>query len=391
MRGAGQILSRLIGKPPSVHGRRHQAVLWAVDAAVRGRRISVASLGRSARSRTSIKHQIKRADRLIGNVKLYEDHDAYFQAVARCVLGDAKRAVVLIDWTKVGAHWVLAAGVAHLGRSVPLLFEAWEEAWCADNDVHADFIDRLLRILPPGCRPILVTDAGFRGPWVMAATERGVDFVTRVPGYTTLRVDGTWETVDQLAKRAGRTPTDFGAVRMTKGRKLAVRAVLGPRYTPPKRKRRRRLRKTGARGRKVHVKSATQAWVLATSLDLPPEDVLRLYAFRMQIEEHFRDQKSHQFGLALRYARTTSTTRQANLLLIGLLVTLVLVIVGRIGQRNGLHRYFQANTITHRRVLSIPSLGRALLMRFPNGRATRRANEVEMNSLRRKLQRMEWE
>jgi hypothetical protein len=30
---------------------------------------------------------------------------------------------------------------------------------------HREFLDGLARVLPKGCRPIIVTDAGFRGPW----------------------------------------------------------------------------------------------------------------------------------------------------------------------------------------------------------------------------------
>ena len=32
--------------------------------------------------------------------------------------------------------------------------------------IHQEFLERLNAVLPEGCRPIMVTDAGFRGPWI---------------------------------------------------------------------------------------------------------------------------------------------------------------------------------------------------------------------------------
>ena len=57
--------------------------------------------------------------------------------------------------------------------------------------------------------------------------------------------------------------------------------------------------------------SNKEPWLLATNLPLEvtPVDIVNLYFKRMQIEESFRDMKSHQFGLAGRYVRTHCVNR----------------------------------------------------------------------------------
>ncbi len=86
-------------------------------------------------------------------------------------------------------------------------------------------------------------------------------------------------------------------------------------------------------------------WLLATSLphhrgagDL----VQRAYARRMQIEETFRDLKSHRWGFALRYARTTQPQRLEVLLLIATLATFTLWLLGLVAHTRHWVRHLQA-------------------------------------------------
>ncbi|MEZ9431590.1 transposase, partial [Vibrio splendidus] len=79
---------------------------------------------------------------------------------------------------------------------------------------------------------------------------------------------------------------------------------------------------------------------------------------RMQIEEAFRDLKSTAYGIALRHNRTRCTKRLDILLLIALLAEILMWWNGLIAVQAKWHFDFQANSIKHRRVLSIPRLGR---------------------------------
>ena len=104
-----------------------------------------------------------------------------------------------------------------------------------------------------------------------------------------------------------------------------------------------------------------EPWVLATSLDLPAEQIVKLYAARMQIELTFRDLKSHRFGWGLEDARCRSTQRTAIQIMLVAIASLVTLLVGFAAEQDGLRRHFQANTIRNRRVLSLVALGRAVL------------------------------
>ncbi len=77
----------------------------------------------------------------------------------------------------------------------------------------------------------------------------------------------------------------------------------------------------------------------------------------MQIEEDFRDTKNIYYGLGLSVNRTRDIKRLSVLLLLAAIASLILVILGLLAEANNLHRQFQANTVTSRRVLSFHYLG----------------------------------
>ena len=81
----------------------------------------------------------------------------------------------------------------------------------------------------------------------------------------------------------------------------------------------------------------------------------------MQIEETFRDLKSHRFGWSFEDARTKSCARMAVMLLLAALASAMAMVAGLAAAAMGLERHYQANTIRTRRVLSLVYLGRAVI------------------------------
>lgn len=81
----------------------------------------------------------------------------------------------------------------------------------------------------------------------------------------------------------------------------------------------------------------------------------------MQIEESFRDVKSHQFGLSARYIRTVSIYRWAVAMLLAAIVQVTLWIIGVIGHHQGMQSYFQANTVKDKKVFSYFYLGQLIV------------------------------
>jgi hypothetical protein len=195
-------------------------------------------------------------------------------------------------------------------------------------EVETAFLTRLNALLPDEVRPIVVTDAGFRVPWFRAVEALGWHWVGRVRGTTRVcfRAKNKWFCGRRLHRSATPWARSLGEALLTESNPIGCRLVLLRR---PRRGRHQRTR-TGARVRNryaEHMAARTrEPWLLAasTSLDhLSATRITRLYAKRMQIEQSFRDLKSHRYGCAFEDTLTRDPRRLEMLLLIHALASLV--------------------------------------------------------------------
>jgi len=356
------MVRELIGVCSSgLHAVRLGTVIKVVEGIILGGKLSPATIGRSLRGSASPKHEIKRVDRLLGNPKMTVDRRSLFLAIARRLLRGAERPVILVDWTQAcGTHVALVRAVPIDGRALPIYVEVHPLKKLGNADVEERFLCALKAIVPPECRSIVVSDAGFKGPFFSAVLECGWDFLGRVRG-TTKAVAATGEKIskEEFYARASTTPVELGAFGLFAKQRIPCRLVLvrkrrrpGPKRPPPACKEERELRQ-----------SALDPWLLATSLsDGDAAEIVRLYAKRMQIEETFRDAKNHRFGWSLGTVRLSTPARAAVLLALAALAFLVITLIGMAVERSGRHRAYQANTET-RRVLSFLVLATAVLRR----------------------------
>jgi hypothetical protein len=360
MRAEG-ILRRVVGNVGvEIHQARLGAVIAVVAALVRGGEVGLAALGRAIGQR-SYKHGIKRVDRLLGNEALAAELDVFYGAIARYVLRSVKRPVILLDWTRVrNTMCALTAAVPVEGRAVTIYSISCALSDYAKPGLELAFLKKLKTLLSSDSRAVIVADAGFRAPWIRRARELGFDFVTRIRGRTRLRRQGEqqWTHWKALIPEARRTPRALGPFDMTQRCPVEVRLVVVDQRS--KRARSSKLRRRNLRAQRA-VRAQREPWVLATSLALPPTDVVALYATRMQIELTFRDLKSHRFGWGFEDARSRSIPRMAIQVLLAALASLVAMLLGLAAEDAGLRRQFQANTTTARRVLSLVALGCAVL------------------------------
>lgn len=346
----------------SIHAKRLNALVRVSEATIQANRLVPASIGRRVTGGARPKHGIKSVDRLLGNPQLALERWVVFRAIAARLLSENSRPIVLIDWTQpMGTHQALVAAVPIGGRSLPLYIEVHPQEKLSNVAVEAKFLCMLQKVLPAGSRPIIVTDAGFKGPFFLKILELGWHFVGRIRGTSkAITLDGAEKiSKEQFYARATTTPKSLGRFQLFVDQRIPVQLVLvrkrrrpGPKLPPPKCKEERELRQ-----------SALDPWLLATSL--PTDDaatVVGVYAKRMQIEEMFRDAKSHRFGWSLAQARTGSTNRAANLLLIAAIALTVVTLLGLAAEQRYLHRAYQANT-RQRRVLSFFALGCIIVAR----------------------------
>jgi hypothetical protein len=344
-----------------VHAARFAALCAVVEAVIRARRASIAAMGRSLGGRAAPKHGIKRVDRLLSNGRLHVERAEYFRAIAAYLLCKVRQPVIIVDWTQAaGELLALVAAVPIGGRAVPVYEEVHPLRKLGNARVQSRFLGNLQRILPRGTTPIVVTDAGFHGPFFRAVLELGWDFVGRVRGTATAkRADGTKFTKQEIYRRASPTARDLGWFRLYAWQRgVDARLVVVRSRRKPGRRRKSRSQDEAAIRR-----AARDPWLLATSL--AKGDAMRIvsiYSRRMQIEETFRDAKNHRFGWSFRHVTTDSRQRLDTLLLVVILGMLVASQIGRAMEASGRHRSYQANTAS-KRVLSFFVLGVTALQR----------------------------
>jgi len=346
-----------------IHAYRLKAMLVAVAAIVRAGRLTVAALGRSVHGRTDPKHSIKRIDRLLSNVRLHRERALVFSAMARWTLRDQTRPLVLVDWTMVtGRFRALYAAVPIGGRAVTIYLEVHHEKKLGNTRVQTKFLQRLSELLAPGCRPIIVSDAGFHGPFFRDVVALGWDFVGRLRGTAKARplAGGAPISKEEFYARATASPQDLGAFQLyTHSKSVPARLVLIRKPKKPGRK----LPPPTSKEEIEYRRTAKDPLLVATSLTEPDAaTIIDIYATRMQIEETFRDAKNFRFGWCLRHVVSRSGKRLSSLLLLTALATLAVVLVGFAAEKLGKHRAYQANT-ARSRVLSFFVLGQAFIKR----------------------------
>jgi len=363
MRVDAMVRHLLEGCSSAMHAARLAAVAKVVEGIVRGDRLVPATMGRHLPGRAEPKHAIKCVDRLLGNPHFAREGLFIFLAVAHHLLRGCPRPVILVDWTHVGGrHKALVAAVPIGGRALPIYIEVHPEKKLGNAAVEKRFLCSLKAILPAASGPpVVVSDAGFKGPFFEAVLELGWHFLGRVRGTTTaVSSDGESISKDEFYAAATIQPTDLGWFALFP-RALCIRSRLvlvrkrrkpGRKPPPPKNKEEREMRQ-----------AALDPWLLATSLpDGDAAFIVGLYAKRMQIEETFRDAKNHRFGWSLGDVQLSTQQRMAALLVLAAVAITVVTLIGMAAERRGAHRGYQANT-ERRRVLSFFVLACAVLAR----------------------------
>ena len=327
--------------PKTMHKARFSVLLDAVTALAKDARCTVTAIGR-AMPGSSDKVSIKRADRLLSNTNLQRELPLIYAAMTRSIVSSKSQPLILVNWSNADTakrHFILRASMATDGRTLTLLQKvaAAEDYTC--QHLHRAFLKQLKAMLPKDCKPVIVTDAGFKVPWLKQVRKLGWHYVARVRGNVKLKLTEQTEfiTVNALYKKARATPKDLGEIVLTQSQQYETRAILvGKGYKLLKRDKN---------------KSYKEPWLLVSSL---PEchdyasKIAKCYSSRMQIEESFRDQKSPRYGLGSDLHGTKSKSRLDILLLLAALANWFHYLMGAAGEIAGVHLRYQANTIKNR-------------------------------------------
>jgi hypothetical protein len=321
-----KILSSVIAR---LDLRNTRNLLFAIEALLVGRRLTLMELARHFPGAERVDAPLKRFDRLLGNRSVQAARASFYQEAAAWLLRSAQP-VILVDWSelKSDGHWhLLRAAVSARGRALTLYEEVHPERRKCSPEVEAQFLRQLQALLPSHTHPILVADAGFRVPWFRAVEALGWHWVGRVRGTTRLRFSGKsrWIPCRRLFAKAGARARSLGEAQLTESNPIPCRLVLMKRRGGGRHHHTRHgQRARGGHSEKMAARTK-EPWLLAVSASLgalSPTRIVKLYARRMQIEQSFRDLKSHRYGCAFEDTLTRDPRRLEILLLIHALATL---------------------------------------------------------------------
>jgi hypothetical protein len=229
------------------------------------------------------------------------------------------------------------------------------------------FIEGLSSCIPAEKKVLLIMDAGFGDEWFDAVSNKNWYWLVRARGKKFIKLSDASDWVDarECYDLAEVRAKEYKNAYITKNSQRPCRIILKASTSESisKRKRPEKLPRNYNSANGNYQKSNKEPWVLATNL---PDShnttkIVNYYKKRMQIEESFRDIKSHQFGLSARYIRSVSVYRWSVAMLLAAIVQVTLWLIGVIGHHQGMQSYFQANTVKDKKVFSYFFLGQLIV------------------------------
>lgn len=359
---------------PQIHRARLNTLLDAVNAALHARSHTLSNLARALKPTSAVRHNVKRIDRLLGNQALQRECITVYTALAHYWLQDVRHLLIVVDWSDLNAarsQQLIRAAVALDGRSLTVYEEVHSMKHATTPEVHTAFLAHLKQVLPAGCQPIIITDAGFRSPWFRAVEALGWHWVGRIRNRDMVRSHvgsaarcGVWCGAKTLYAKAALKARDLGKMDYVRNHPIVCRLVIAKRA--PKGRQMKTLGgvRTQSSHSAKHAKSHIEPWLLASSCSLSylsAEALVNIYAQRMQIEEAFRDTKNARMGLGLSASASRSGARLAVLALIACLAEFVLRLIGQTAINNDQQYDLQLTNRRSRPELSCMQVGLLLL------------------------------
>ena len=218
---------------------------------------------------------------------------------------------VLMDQTKIGSVEALVAAVPFEGRALPLAVYTftypWREVLPSQNRLEDLFLGDLAQSMPTGLVPVFVGDRGYtRARLLRRCLDEGTWVLLRGRAGTVVEYQGRRQKLGQLAAPP-RTPLRYPNVLYHAHHKVPVDVVVyhDPAYVAP--------------------------WYLLvpcwTRPAWTPRQIVETYRRRMQIEQSFRDFKTH-LGVRGLHLKTRVAERLGRLLLAFCLAYAMLVLLG---------------------------------------------------------------
>ncbi len=274
-------------------------------------RLSLAALARALPTPGTAHAREKRLHRFLRNPRL--DFRVVSDGLAPLLLPARQRfCPILLDQTQSGSTQALVAAVPYGGRALPLGcytfdYPLTEPALKSQNELEHIFLLDLESSFPPGVIPVWSGDRGYARSLLLEQneTERRVFVIRGRPG-TVVTDQGHRQKLGELRVSANQA-IRYSHIRYHAQREVPVDIIAywDPGYEEPW---------------YLLVPAGSEGW-------LKTEEVVLLYRERMQIEQSFRDFKTH-LGLRGLDLQVEIAARMGRLLLAFCLVYILCVLLG---------------------------------------------------------------
>jgi len=283
---------------------------------------------------------------LLDNPRL--NPEAMIPNLVRIVLGErpGRLTPLLVDQTAIGSVQTIKVGAIFQGRVLPLAFTCfvYEQIHKGQIVIETTLLRLVAACFPTGTLPVFIADRAYgRSQLLEAFNSWDVWFILRSKRNVSIEIQGRQRLLRAVRARSAR-PRRFCGVFYHLTKKVPV-DLLGHRDP--------RFKETWY----LLVPSGSQQ-------EMSDEEVVRLYAERMQIEQGFRDWKTHLGvrGLKLQVRQAARLTR---LLLAFALAYILVVLLGASKLACRWRPRFETRRVQPRHgtrtVLSVLSLGRLML------------------------------
>lgn len=322
----------------ALHKTRERALLRAVDALVAGRRLTLMDVARSWPDAVRIRAPLKAFDRLLSNRHLHGERESLYADMARW-LSRHPQPVIVIDWSdlKADRSWgLLRAAVPVGGRTLPVLDMVFPGHEYGSPGAEKRFLQRLKQVIPDSVTPVLVTDAGFRSPWFREVDKLGWHWLGRLRHQTLLKPvdakgeDDWWPSRGLYALLQGNGTLDMGLMDTVRRAPWVCRVVLHRKAIQGRKHRNLNGQPARSALSRKSARRQREPWLLVASpsLALSARQLVTLYGRRMQIQQSFRDLKSHRHGYGFEDSQTRLGKRLEVLLLVQALASFACWLAG---------------------------------------------------------------
>lgn len=361
--------SHLFDVCPDIHTTRLHAVFDVATALQKSQNLSLTAIGRKISGDSDVKHKIKKVDRLEANQHLHNELDYIYSGISDYVFKYVTyetKAPIIIDLCYLKdnkAIQMLSAEIAVKGRSLPLYREVFASGELKNRS--KSFLENLSKCIPDGQKVVIIMDAAFGEDWFREIEAFNWYWVVRIRTGKKVKLDelDNWTCVKEIFPTINTKAKNYPNARIMVKHDRQCRIITKRNSIKNTKEKYRKQPRNYNSGNGDYKRSAKEPWIIATNLpkEYNATKVIDYYSKRMQIEESFRDIKSHQFGLSGRYAHTTCIHRWGVKMLLAAIVQIILWVIGVIGHSQNFQRVFQANTVKNKKVFSYFYLGKLIV------------------------------